>query len=118
MRDTWRCVRGSERVFDDVTGEWTQEPGEVVYDGPGRLRDMDGDSPRLVVQGETTASASLRLSLPVGTSGGLRIDDVLECTDAVDPSMVGVEARITDLHIQTDSSARRFSVVVESWPTT
>jgi hypothetical protein len=118
MRDTWRCERGSKRVFDDVTGEWTEAPGSVVYDGPGRLRDQDGDSPRLIVQGETTATASLRLSLPVRTSGGLRIDDVLECTDSPDESMLGLRARITDLHIQSDSSARRFSVVVESWPTT
>ena len=118
MRDSWRCERSSKPVFDDVTGEWTSTPGEVVYDGPGRLRDIDGDSGRVVVQGETSNAASLRLSLPVETSGGLRIDDVLECTAAVDPSMIGLRARITDLHLQTDTTARRFSVEVTSWPTT
>lgn len=119
MTDTWRCERGSAPVFDDVTGEWTSPPGEVVYDGPGRLRDVDGDAPRTVAQGETTVASSLRLSLPVETSTLVAVDDFLVCTASVeDVSLVGTRVRVTDLHLQTHSTARRFSVVVETWPTT
>lgn len=119
MTDRWRCSKGGGSVFDDDTGTWTESPSGVVYDGPGRLRDIDADSPRLEVQGETTVTARLRLSLPVATSGGIRVDDVLECMASTqDASLVGVKVRVTDLHLQTHSTARRFSVEVESWPTT
>lgn len=119
MTDTWRCSKGGVRVFDDETGTWTDSPSEVVYDGPGRLRDIDADSPRIETQGETTVTARLRLSLPVATSGAVRIDDVLECTGSTqDASLVGTKVRVSDLHLQTHSTARRFSVEVESWPTT
>ncbi|MGC5078465.1 DUF6093 family protein [Agrococcus sp. DT81.2] len=118
MVDRWRCTRGSAPVFDDETGEWTAPAGEVVYDGPGRLRDLDVDSPRAETQGETTIVSALRLWLPWDASAGLRVDDVLECTAAgEDPALVGTKVRITDLHLQTHSTARRFSVEVDSWPT-
>lgn len=119
MTDVWRCARPGERVFDDVTGQWTDGAPEVVYDGPGRLRDMDGYGRRDERQGETTVVGALRLSLPVATSAGVRIDDVLTCTaSANDPSLVGVKVRVSDLHVQTFASARRFSVEVDTWPTT
>lgn len=122
MVDTWRSVRyasGSEPVFDDVTGEWSAAEQSPIYYGPGRLRDQDGLGRRDETQGETTVFGALRLSLPVATSGGVRVDDVLECTASVrDPHLVGVRVRVTDLHLQTHSTARRFSVEVESWPTT
>ena len=119
MVDSWRCERGAGRVYDDVSGEWVESPPEVVYVGPGRLRDQDGYGRRDETQGETTVVGTLRLSLPVATSGDVRVDDVLECTAApFDSSLVGVRVRVTDLHQSTFSTARRFSVEVESWPTT
>jgi len=119
MEDSWRCTRGGERVFDDTTGEWTTVPPEVVYDGPGRLRDRSTIGSREDVQGVTTVSSQLILSLPVATSAGIKVDDHLECTAArSDPALVGVQVRVTDLHLQTHSTARRFTVEVTSWPTT
>lgn len=119
MTDRWRCSKGGGRTFDDDTGTWTDAPSEVVYDGPGRLRDIDADSPRADVQGETTVRGNLRLSLPIATSGAVTIDDVLECVaSSQDAALVGIKVRVTDLHLQTHSTARRFSVEVESWPTT
>ena len=122
MVDTWRSDRhlpGTEPVFNDETGEWTAGGDPVpVYDGPGRLRDQDGAGRRVDRQGETTVVGALRLSLPVATSGGVRVDDVLECTASTfDASLVGVKVRVTDLHQSTHSTARRFSVEVTSWPT-
>lgn len=119
MTDRWRCSKGGGRVWDDVTDSWVDVPSELVYDGPGRLRDIDADSPRDETQGETTVRGNLRLSLPVATSGAVTVDDVLECVGSTqDASLVGTKVRVTDLHLQTHSTARRFSVEVESWPTT
>lgn len=119
MTDTWRCTRGGGREFNDETGEWTNTPPEVVYDGPGRLRDRSTIGSRDDVQGVTTVSSQLILSLPVATSSGVKVDDHLECTAALsDPALVGVRVRVTDLHLQTHSTARRFTVEVTSWPTT
>ena len=118
MTDTWRCVRGGTREFNDETGEFVETPPEVVYDGPGRLRDRSSIGSREAVQGVTTVVSQLILSLPVATSGALRVDDRLECiASAADASMVGVRVKVTDLHLQTHSTARRFTVEVTSWPT-
>lgn len=119
MVDTWRCARGSEPVFDDDTGTWTSPAADVVYDGPGRLRDVDSDSPRDESQGETTVYSRLRLWLPVATSAGIKVDDIFECTAAAeDPALLGMRVRVVDPHFQTHSTARRLSVEVASWPTT
>lgn len=119
MTDTWRCTRGGGREFNDETGEWTDTPPEVVYDGPGRLRDRSSIGSREDVQGVTTVVSQLVLSLPIASSGALRVDDHLECVaSTADASLVGVKVKVTDLHLQTHSTARRFTVEVTSWPTT
>ena len=118
MVDSWSCTRGGGTVFDDVTGEWVTVPVEDVYAGPGRLRDRSSVGFRDDVQGESTVTSQLILSLPVESSGAVRVGDVLSCTAAADAALVGVNVRVTDLHLQTHSTARRFGVEVESWPTT
>ena len=118
MVDVWRCSEGGGRVFDDATGEWSDVPVVVVYDGPGRLRDRSSVGSRDNVQGETTVTSQLILSLPVATSGDVRVGHVIKCTAAEDAALVGMRVKVTDLHLQTHSTARRFSVEVESWPTT
>lgn len=118
MDDAWRCERGGGREFNDETGEWTDTPPMVVYDGPGRLRDKSGVGSRDEVQGVTLVESQLILSLPIATSAGLKMGDTLTCTAALDESLVGTVVKVTDLHLQTHSTARRFSVEVTSWPTT
>lgn len=119
MTDTWRCVRVSPGEFDDDTGRWSPETATTFYDGPGRLADDDNQGTRDESQGETTTVGALRLSLPVAKAAGVRIDDIFECTASVDdPSLVGTKVRVADLHLQTQSTARRLGVEVESWPTT
>jgi hypothetical protein len=119
MWDTWKCERPGGREFDGTTGVWTNEPPVTVYDGPGSLSDRSIIGRRVESQGETTVVGTLRLSLPIETSGGVRADDVLTCTESlVDAALVGTAVRVTDVDAQSHASARRFSVEVESWPTT
>lgn len=118
MVDTWQCILPGKRTFNDETGVWTDVPPVTVYDGPGRLRDRSGIGSRDDTQGVTTVTSQLILSLPVASSGAVRVDHVLECVAAEsDLALVGTRVKVTDLHLQTHSTARRFSVEVTSWPT-
>lgn len=117
MTDRWRCTRGGTRAFDDRTGKWTTTEPETVYDGPGRLVDRSAALSRDEVQGETTVSSLLQLSLPVSATG-IRVDDVFECIASESPGLAGTRVRVADPHAQTHATARRLSVEVQSWSTT
>lgn len=119
MWDTWLCERRGARAFDKTSGAWTTSPPQKVYDGLGKLNDRSVIARRQESQGETTVVSGLRLELPAEEALGLRVDDVLTCTASpVDGRFVGLAVRITDVDEQSRASARRFSVEVESWPTT
>lgn len=118
MFDSFRGERLSRGPLDPVTGQYA-EVRTVVYSGPGRLRAEARDVAREVAQGELTATSRSVLSLPVATSGSVRVDDVFTCVSSeFDSSMVGVVVRIDGRPEQSLATARRFPVEVESWPTT
>lgn len=112
MIDTWTGTRGAGApVLDTETGEYTSTSA-TVYTGPGRLRfrsnaavlGVDAQTQNLVQQQPT-------LSLPVAGSEGVRIGDTFTCTAAVnDSAVVGTVVRVTGVHVQTYSTARRFPV--------
>lgn len=119
MWDTWLCERPGARKFDKATGSWTTSPPQTAYDGLGKINDRSIVARRQESQGETTILSGLRLELPADATVDLRVDDVLTCTASpVDARLVGLAVRITDIDEQSRASARRFSVEVESWPTT
>lgn len=114
MTDTWVGTRGATAgEFNDETGEWSTSSVEV-YRGPGRLRAANVQGQRVDEQGVTVTLSDARLSLPVATSAGVRVDDVFVCVASEEPTMVGARVRVTDIHWQTHSTARRLQVEVAS----
>lgn len=114
MTDTVRVTRATEPVFDEETGTYT--PTIVtVYSGPGRLKLNSTVVGAVDAQGQNLASQSPRLDLPVSTSGDVRVNDTVEVTASVnDPASVGLRLNIEGVFYQTDATARRFPVEVQT----
>lgn len=114
MSDTVLITRTSEPVFDEATGTYT--PTTVtVYSGPARLSIRSSVVGDVDAQGQKLASQSPRLDLPMATSGGVQVDDTVEVTASVnDPAAVGLRLNVEGVFFQTDATARRFPVEVQS----
>lgn len=114
MTDTVLITREATPVFDEETGTYT--PSVItVYSGPGRLKSVSTVVGDVDAAGQKRASQSLRLDLPVATSGGVRANDTVTITASVnDSSSVGLLLNVEGGFFQTDATARRFPVEVQS----
>jgi hypothetical protein len=114
MTDTVLITRESEPVFDEETGTYTPTT-TTVYNGPARLKLNSSVVGSVDAQGQNLAAQTPRLDLPVATSGGVHVNDSVEITASVnDPSSVGLRLNIEGVFFQTDATARRFPVEVQS----
>lgn len=114
MVDRFRVLRASEPTWSEDTGEHSASE-VVVYEGPGRVRFPGVGGRRVDEQGAAVTVQEAVLSLPIDGTGGIRVDDVAECVASRhDPEMVGVRFRVDEPHWQSQSTARRFGVEVES----
>jgi hypothetical protein len=114
MTDTVLITRETEPVFDPETGTYT--PTTVtVYNGPARLKLSSSVVGSVDAQGQNLAAQTPRLDLPVATSGDVQVNDSVEITASVnDPASVGLRLNIEGVFFQTDATARRFPVEVQS----
>lgn len=114
-----RRKTGTER--NPSTGR-IEDAWTVVYEGPGRIRQSNGQPRDLDVAGQRLAEQTPAVSLPVddedprvvsGSSAAVTVDDVGEVlTSPYDPGRVGQKFRVAGTHDQTHSSARRLPVEV------
>lgn len=115
MVDTFRVTRASgPPVLDEETGQ--NVPSLVtIFEGVGRLRLPRAFGNRVDEQGAAVTVQDATLSLPIADSAGVAVDDVVELlTSENDPGMVGLRLRVTEVHWQSYSTARRFGVEVEA----
>ena len=114
MTDTVRITRQSEPVFNNATG--TYAPTTLtIYTGPARLVLSSSVVRTVDAQGQNLAGQTPRLDLPVATSGAVQVNDTVEVTASVnDAASVGLRLNVEGLFFQTDATARRFSVEVQS----
>lgn len=104
--------RAGEPARNPITGKiettWTQ-----IYQGPGRLRFSNGQPREGDQLGQRFSDQSPTLSLPIEGTGHIRVDDVAEISEnPFDPGGESLKLRITGLHVQTHSTARRLPVEV------
>lgn len=115
MTDTVKITRGAgEPVWDEETGMYDDAPVDV-YEGPARLRLASSVVGDVDAQGQLLAAQTPVLSLPVLTSGGVKVNDtVLITASQNDPALVGLVLNVEGLFFQTDATARRLQVEVQS----
>lgn len=116
MTDKVRITRETEPIFDTATGKYTPTTTTTtVYEGPARLKLTSSVVGVVDAQGQNLASQSPRLDLPVKTSGAVRVHDAVEVTASEhDPANIGLRLTIEGRFFQTDATARRFPVEVQS----
>ena len=110
MDDTVKGTHGSTSVWDEERGEYVETPA-TVYEGPARFR-FASASGRAVddASAVVTIQAGV-MSLPVAGTGHIKIGTLFEITASkCDVGNVGRRFRITAIHPQTHSTARRFQV--------
>ena len=115
MTDTVLIIRGdSAPVFDTETGTYGNG-STTIYDGPGRLKLASSVVGDVDAQGQMLAAQFPVLSLPIATSGGVEVNDIATITASQrDPANVGLILNVEGLFFQTDATARRFQVEVQS----
>jgi hypothetical protein len=114
MTDTVLITRETEPVFDEETGTYTPST-TTIYNGPARLKLTSTVVGSVDAQGQNLAAQTPRLDLPVATSGGVQVNDSAEITASVnDPASVGLRLNIEGVFFQTDATARRFPVEVQT----
>ena len=114
MTDTVLITRTSEPVFDEATGTYTPTT-TTIYSGPGRLKSASSVVGDVDAAGQKFAGQTFRLDLPVSTSAGVQANDSVAITASVnDPSSVGLLLNIEGVFFQTDATARRFPVEVQT----
>ena len=108
MVDACTITRGGEPVWDDASGTYTPGTGTTVYDGPCRVRMPSPDGSETASGEATWSLRGAFVSVPIDTSAGVRVGDVVTVTSSVhDPALVGQPFTVTGLHSQTFSTARR-----------
>jgi len=101
-------------VLDEETGEYA--PGfEVAYSGRCRFKAGATAAGEIDASGQLLVEQDSVLSLPVGTSLGVRKDMEVRMTASLtDPALVGVKARIKAPSVGSYRTARRFAIEVTS----
>jgi len=115
MRSACRVQRPSgEPVLGD-DGEF-HTPMTTIYEGPCRLRMVSAVTSDIEAAAQLFVGQSAVLSLPVLTSGDVRVNDLATFlpstnpSDDLDPAIVGQVVRVTGRHYDTDATARRLPV--------
>lgn len=119
MRSTCRVQRpsGDQVLGDD--GEF-HTPMTTIYEGKCRLRMVSAVTSDIEAATQLFVGQSAVLSLPVLTSGDVRVNDVAtflsseDPDDDLDPALIGQVVRITGRHYDTDATARRLPVEMVS----
>ncbi len=114
MVSTVRIVRAAGREFDSETGTYVTNESEI-YAGPARIRFSGSQPQERDAAGERVVDQLPTVSLPIATSGDVRVDDVvIIAANPPDPTTVGTRMRVAGIHAQTHSTARRLPVEVVS----
>jgi hypothetical protein len=111
MVDACTIVRVTATDTDRLTGERTQTT-TPVYAGPCRLQEIFGFSRDTQPSPDQSQLARYRvLQLPVASSEGVRVGDLVTMTACVhDPDMVGARLIVRDQSGKTEATARRVGV--------
>jgi hypothetical protein len=121
MTSTCVITRVAGETLNQSTGKY--EPTTIkIYptdpratSGPCELAFRDVDPLEVEAQAQPITKQQLVLSLPVGGSTAVQVDDVAEIrTNPLDAEPVMTKVRITGRHFQTYSVSRRFPVEVLS----
>lgn len=118
MSTTCTVTRPGVRTEDDwnpSTGTYDDPEPVVVYDGPCRLR-MPYAYPQRADTGESLWAADRGIiAFPIDGSEDIADGMTVTITDNPnDPAMVGVEMSVLSGHYQTDGTARRIPVQLDS----
>jgi hypothetical protein len=119
MRSTCRVQRPSGDQFLGDDGEF-HTPMATVYEGPCRLRMVSAVTSDIEAAAQLFVGQSAVLSLPVSTSGDVRVNDLAtflpsgDPGDDLDPALIGQVVRVTGRHYDTDATARRLPVEMVS----
>ena len=105
-------------VMDESTGTY---PDVIVshYEGPNSDHRARVKFPTLTVSeqtpgGQTIAVQDVMLSLPVGFSSAVRVDDIVTVTGStIDPDLIGRTFRIKGVAQAGQTTAHRFPVVAK-----
>ena len=110
MVDTCTITRSGEPTTDPDTGEVDDNP-TTVYTGRCKVQQQAVQS-RPQTPGEAAVQMVRReVHLPVATSGGIRVGDLITITASVlDPDLVGRKLRVRDEHAKSYATARRLGV--------
>lgn len=123
MRSKVRIRRRSKTTQRNPETGLEEHTWSVVYEGPGRLRADAAQPQDSDAAGQQVTDRQMRVSLPIGAdprivtgaSADVKVDDVGVLTaNPDDPASVGLEFRVRDGHVQTQSTARRLPVEVTS----
>lgn len=110
MTDTFTVSRATGNTTTDPgTLIETLEYATVLTDVRGRFQSSNVQPRDAETPGVTAAETLLSWHTPVTTVGVLT-GDIVECTAAVDPELVGVRARIAGPFIKSQATSRRFPV--------
>lgn len=122
MDSTVRIRRKTGTARNPATGK-VDATWATIYEGPARVRFSAGQPRSVDSAGQRLAEQSPTVSLPIvsdprivsGSSSAVRVDDEgVVLANPEDPGTVGTEFRISGLHEQTHSTARRLPVEVHA----
>lgn len=98
-------------VFDKETGTYSQTAGELVYEGPCRVRVAGQGRGDVVVQAgeEPITLRTYDVTLPWDATG-IEVDHVLAVTESSDSALVGRPLRVRDVRFGSWDLGRRLVV--------
>lgn len=114
MTDIFTVFRATGNTTTDPdTLVETPEYATVLTDVKGRFQSSNVQPRDAVTPGVTAAETLLSWHTPVTTVGVLT-GDIVECTAAVDPELVGLRVRVAGPFVKSAATARRFPVELVS----
>lgn len=112
MRTQVTIRRAGPEVRNPATGKLEQSWLDI-YVGKCRLKFTAGQPREGDQAGQRFSDQSPTLSLPMAGTGSIRVDDVATIDhNPFDPEGESLRLRVTGLHVQTHSTARRLPVEV------
>ena len=97
MEDYVRIYRNAPSALNVGTGLIESGEGYIVYEGPARIRNIDGPSPIIIGEGDIAISTTLG-SIPLDIDPVPIVDDtLLVIAHKTDPDQVGKTCRITSV---------------------
>lgn len=108
MTDTCLIRRRTGTTTDPLTGV-VSDVWSTVWSGPCKVQEQRADARRAEAGDRVVIIGRPELHIPIAARG-VRIDDVAEITEALDPENVGRTFRIAELPAGSQKTARRFPV--------